>query len=302
MLCDDGRVGGVARGSEPDTARGRSWSTSLLDTITAEGLDPAYRVAADRRSVGGRSGHRRSGAAAGAALAVIGLLFATAAAQVRASAPAEARTRAALVDRIERRTAETDALQSRVAGLRAEGAQARDQVLALTAMGAQAAENLQRLEQAAAVTPVEGPGVTVTVDDAPADEQPLGTEPATPPAPELSRILDVDLQKIVNALWAAGAEAVAVDGQRLSALTAIRSAGEAILVDYRPISPPYTVSAVGDPALLEPRFVDGPAGRELRTLAGVYGIRYDVTPVERIRLPGASGVTLRFARVVGAGS
>jgi len=295
-------VSGAAPGSEPGRGQGRSWPTSLLDTITAEGLDPAYRVAADRRGASGRSGNRRSGASAGAALAVIGLLFATAGVQVQASAPAEARARAALVDRIERRTAATDALQSRVAGLRAEVAQAQERALALTAAGAQAAENLQRLEQAAAVTPVEGPGVTVTVDDAPADEQPLGTEPGTPSAAELSRILDVDLQKIVNALWAAGAEAVAVGGQRLSALTAIRSAGEAILVDYRPISPPYTVSAVGDPALLEPRFVDGPAGRELRTLVEVYGIRYDVTPRQRIRLPGASGVTLRFARADGAGS
>ena len=55
------------------------------------------------------------------------------------------------------------------------------------------------------------------------------------------RVLDRDLQELVNGLWAAGAEAVSVDGQRLTARTAIRSAGEAVLVDFRPLSPPYVV-------------------------------------------------------------
>ena len=49
-------------------------------------------------------------------------------------------------------------------------------------------------------------------------------------------MLDRDLQVIVNGLWAAGAEAIAVNGQRLTACSAIRSAGEAILVDFRPLS------------------------------------------------------------------
>jgi uncharacterized protein YlxW (UPF0749 family) len=69
------------------------------------------------------------------------------------------------------------------------------------------------------------------------------------------RVRDADLQDVVNGLWAAGAEAVAVDGQRLTALSAIRSAGESVLVDLRPLSPPYTVEAVGDPAALEVGFV-----------------------------------------------
>ena len=74
------------------------------------------------------------------------------------------------------------------------------------------------------------------------------------------RVLDRDLQIVVNGLWAAGAEAISINGQRLTALSAIRSAGEAILVDFRPLSPPYVVSAVGEPTRCRPAFADGPLG------------------------------------------
>ena len=64
------------------------------------------------------------------------------------------------------------------------------------------------------------------------------------------RVYDRDLQDVVNALWLAGAEAMSINGQRLTAATAIRSAGEAILVNSRPLSPPSLVHAIGNPAPL----------------------------------------------------
>ena len=88
---------------------------------------------------------------------------------------------------------------------------------------------------------------------------------------DVSRVLDVDLQSVVNGLWAGGAEAVAVNGQRLTALTTIRAAGSAILVDFRPVTSPYEVSAIGPDDLERPvqRLAAGPGdagpGRPVRS-------------------------------------
>jgi uncharacterized protein YlxW (UPF0749 family) len=109
-------------------------------------------------------------------------------------------------------------------------------------------------------------------------------------------VQDHDLQDVVNALWASGAEAVSINGLRLTAQTAIRSAGEAILVDFRPLSPPYTVRAVGDPKRLETSFVDGPTGRRLGTLASVYGVQFVVRRTDGQTLPGSGFPTLHLAQ------
>ena len=106
----------------------------------------------------------------------------------------------------------------------------------------------------------------------------------------------------MNGLWAAGAEAVAVNGQRLTGLSAIRSAGDAILVDYRPLTRPYVVVAIGDPRSVQSRFVSGPAGQALRTLEQAYGITFSVQAVDRQSIPAASSGELRYARAKEAGS
>lgn len=106
-------------------------------------------------------------------------------------------------------------------------------------------------------------------------------------------MLDRDLQEAVNGLWAAGAEAVAVNGLRLSTLTAIRSAGEAVLVDFRPISPPYVVEAIGAPDELRRRFQGGAAGQTLSELTVRYGIRVSVDDADTLRLQAAGVPDLR---------
>ena len=73
--------------------------------------------------------------------------------------------------------------------------------------------------------------------------------PAGDGGPDLARVLDTDIQLVVNGLFASGAEAVSVNGQRVTVLSPIRSAGEAVLVGFRPLTPPYEVSAVGPDSL-----------------------------------------------------
>ncbi len=100
---------------------------------------------------------------------------------------------------------------------------------------------------------------------------------------------------MVNGLWAAGAEAITVNDQRLTAVTAIRSAGPTILVALRPVTPPYVVRAVGKPDELEVEFGDGPGGRWLNTLRANYGIPYSVRRDDTLSLAGAAAPDLPAA-------
>ncbi|MEU9842548.1 DUF881 domain-containing protein, partial [Actinomadura sp. NPDC048032] len=109
------------------------------------------------------------------------------------------------------------------------------------------------------------------------------------------RVYDQDLQVLVNGLWAAGARAIGVNGRRLTPTTAIRAAGEAILVDYRPLGAPYEVTAVGDPGRLRAAFAGSPADRRLAALRDRFGIRYGTRRSDEVRLPAAGAVRLRYA-------
>ena len=102
----------------------------------------------------------------------------------------------------------------------------------------------------------------------------------------VSRVLDVDLQGVVNGLWASGAEAIAVNGQRLTGLTTIRAAGGAILVDFRPVTSPYEIAAIG-PDDMEQRFNDSPPAKAIRDLANQYGLDFSTRSQDDLRLPAA---------------
>lgn len=269
-------------------------SMSLLADMTGDALDPGYAAAAARTGAAGRQRSRSNGRLALlAAVTAVGLLLATAAAKVRQDEPVAERQRERIIAEIQVRTAQTDRLQDELSRLHRETSRARAERLARSAAGRRADRELRRLALVTGATPVEGPGIRVTVDDTAAGDG-SGASAGAPG----TRVLDRDLQQLVNALWAAGASAVAVDDQRLTAVTAIRSAGDAVLVDYRPVSPPYVVTAIGDPRTLEVRFADSAAGRLFRTLESTFGIRYDIERNDRLRLPGAAALTLHYAREV----
>jgi uncharacterized protein YlxW (UPF0749 family) len=281
---------------------------SLLVDMMTNTLDEAYADAARRRAGAGAGAPAVPGGGSAESpvgrrlvalvlLVALGVVTGMAAAQVRRRDAAQDAGRAELVSEVRDRTVATDELAQQAAGLQDEVAGLRDAALADDAAGRAAASALGLVELAAGTTAVEGPGLVVTLDDA-----------AQPPDPALDhrggrpddgRVLDRDLQDAVNGLWAAGAEAISVDGLRLTALTAIRAAGEAVLVDKVPLQPPYVIEAVGDPGALEPRFVDGAAGRRLATYTSLYGIRLDVRRADDLRLVAAREPDLRRAAPVG---
>ncbi|TDB88410.1 DUF881 domain-containing protein [Actinomadura sp. KC216] len=284
-------------GTGPPGERRPDASMSLLaDLFSGKLLDHGYAEAAARRAAAGESGPAGGRLRGGGVLLVLvlaGTLIAVAGAEVRRGEPVAAQERSRLVGEINARTAETDGLQRRLDRLRAETERRRAAALARSEDGRRARRHLAAAAAAAAAEPATGEALIVTLDDAPGDG------PEGRPADTGGRVYDQDLQVLVNGLWAAGAAAIGVNGQRLTAATAIRAAGEAILVDYRPLGRPYEVTALGDPGRLRDAFSGSAADRRLRALTERFKIRYDTRRAAGARLPAAGAVRLRHAREAG---
>ena len=217
-------------------------------------------------------------------LVALGFLLVVAYQQTVADEPARAQARETLVEQVQSRREETAELQARAERLRAEVAELREQQL-----GGAAVAKLQGLEAQTGLAPVRGSGARITVGDGPTP-----VDPVTGERKNDARVRDTDLQLAANALWAAGAEAIAINGQRLTATSAIRQAGEAILVDLRPVTTPYQVVAVG-PDSLDEEFREGAAGKFFRALQSKYGMSYDVAEVDKVTLEAATQPSLRHA-------
>jgi uncharacterized protein YlxW (UPF0749 family) len=270
---------------------------SLLTNVMDHSLDDGYAEAAAWKKAAGDGGlpktlRAKLGLAAGLVLAA--LVVTVGAAQARVAAPAAAKEREELIDRIDRETATADGLEETIDELRDEvGARQRE---ALRDSGGDQSRLVGILAGAVAV---HGPGVKLVVNDskdteAGGDGDPRGTSGFS----DTGRVRDRDMQRVVNGLWESGAEAVSINGQRLTALSAIRAAGDAILVDNRPLVPPYTVLAVGDGKRLSTRFQDSADGLYLHALQENYGIRTAISAEDDLRLPAAPRVIVRTAQPI----
>ncbi|MBV7363712.1 DUF881 domain-containing protein [Actinomycetaceae bacterium TAE3-ERU4] len=131
----------------------------------------------------------------------------------------------------------------------------------------------------AGVIPVEGPGVQIVLTDSTSSNRKENEE---------SRVQDKDLQLLVNTLWAAGAEAISINGIRLGTRTAVRSAAGSILVNLKAVSSPYTVSAIGPRKELLNSISGGPMAAYLADLNSTYGIGSSTTILEEIKMPAVS--------------
>jgi uncharacterized protein YlxW (UPF0749 family) len=272
-------------------------SMSLLTNLMDNSLDEGYAQAAARRpATAGSRDWRRPGWLLLVGLLAVGLLLSTAAAQARARASSTAETRSALVREVRARTAANDTLEKSLERDRAAVTATRRNALRLTTEGKALAARLATLEVVTGASPVIGPALVVQLSDAPSDDNNgADVDPRTGDASD-GRVTDRDLQTVVNEVWASGAEAVAVNGQRLTALSAIRSAGDAILVDFRPLSPPYDIVGVGDASAMRASFAEGFGGSYLQALRD-YGIDYSLGTKRSARLAESSGVMLRYADV-----
>ena len=213
--------------------------------------------------------------------AAAGLLLAAGA--VSAGADPRAGTRTELPDLIRAQERAVQERTGEVARLRAQ-VEARSRSVGGTVGQAQrlADETARRV----GLTPVSGRGVTVVLDDSPRD----AADPALPPGTEPDDLVvhEQDLQGVVNAMWAGGAQAVEVMDQRLVVTSAVRCAGNVLYLHGRTYAPPFRVRAVGDPARLQAALDAEESVRVFRDYVARVGLGYreEVGPVD---LPGFEG-------------
>ena len=271
-----------------ETQRSPDASMTLLTEVYRRPLDPGYADAAARRAAGSEPRRTRRSTAGLVALAIalgLGATAATVALRQPTSSAQEARD--LLESQIEQRSTEADAIQADITTMTEEIATLQEEVLGDE--GQPVRDQIEADAVQAGVMPVTGSGLRLVLTDAPSDDPDV--------VDQSLRVQDIDLQVVVNGLWAAGAEAIAVNGQRLSAMTAIRSAGDAVLVDLVALSSPYTVEAVGDAVHMQTELARASAGQHLATLRTTYGIGVQLSSQSKLELPGTGLVTMYSARV-----
>ena len=275
-------------------------SMTLINEVMQRPLDPGYAAAADSRQQSGlppATGLRSPLLVVIAVL--IGVLLATSALALRAPETSASRVKTYLVGRIEAIRGQAEAQTRLIA--RVQGEIDNAQAAALSRQSETLlADELSRLEFAAGTVPVTGPGLELTVDDAAAEAglKNPNVDPGAVTGPDLTKVFATDLQIIVNGLWQAGAEAISVNGHRLTSRTAIRSAGEAILVGPRPLTRPYVITAIGEPGSLSADFADSAGGSYLQSLKVNDKIRGDITERDLVVVPGEPALSLEHARPV----
>jgi uncharacterized protein YlxW (UPF0749 family) len=274
-------------GGPRDGNERRTFTPDFLTELFRNPLEPGYADAAARRARGeGPTGTTKKVISGVTALTMVmlGFLLVVAYQQTVADEPSRSRAHDTLVDQVQDRRADTVELQDRADELRDEVATLREREL-----GGAAVARLRNLEAATGLAPVRGAGAKIRLSDGPTPINPLTGDRKTE-----ARVKDTDLQLASNALWAGGAEAIAINGQRLTATSTIRQAGEAILVDFRPVSSPYEVIAIG-PEDLADKFRDGYAGRFFEELVSRFAMSFDASEVENVTLQAATELKLRVA-------
>ncbi|MDR1151776.1 MAG: DUF881 domain-containing protein [Bifidobacteriaceae bacterium] len=277
--------------SEPSPVRRAvDASMTLLNEVIERPLDAGYAEVAARKAAGeagSARGHVRA-IAAGTAI-VLGIAAGTAVAALRAPDPDASRAAKTLI-------ADAEARQQRVAELTEENLELTRVVETLehdvlASIDPSAARVAALTGIAAGASPVTGPGLVVTMEEDPAAVESDG---------EAARIRAADLQTVVNGLWHSGAEAIAINGVRLTTTSPIATAGQAIHIDLTPVAPPYQIEAVGDGEVLQIKLMRTSAGGRISYLRNEFGARIDVSVRSELTL-GASGgrATLYYAHEPG---
>ncbi|MDU0301634.1 MULTISPECIES: DUF881 domain-containing protein [unclassified Streptomyces] len=157
---------------------------------------------------------------------------------------------------------------------------------------------LAELEERAGTQKLKGEAITVTLNDAPPDA--TAKLPGYPePQPDYLVIHQQDLQAVVNAMWQGGAEGIQVMDQRLISTSAVRCVGNTLILQGRVYSPPYTITAVGEPEKLKKALAASPAIQNYMVYVNVYGLGWKVEDEGTKTLPGYSGtVDLHYAEPV----
>jgi uncharacterized protein YlxW (UPF0749 family) len=145
----------------------------------------------------------------------------------------------------------------------------------------------------AALVPLTGRGVVITLDDAPA--RPDGSLPVNARPDDLV-IHQSDVQAVVNAVWAAAADGVAVMDQRLIATSAVRCVGNTLLLQGRTYSPPFRITAIADADAVRAQLAASEQIGYLQQAVDAYGLTFTVSARSKVTLPAYDGpLDLQYA-------
>lgn len=269
----------------PDRILPHHVTAPLLDRVVDQALDQEYAEVAARRGPAGGPRRRSPHTLAAATMALIGLTGGVAFALNTRDRPADETSRAVLISQIQDLKSQADSEQQQINDLQSESVRLQSRVTGLDDDLSQLQARNDRLGLLSGFTPASGPGVQIVVDDAPSG------------LPE-GIVRDEDLALLVDGLWGAGAEAIAINGKRLSALSGIRNSALAINVSSRPLSPPYVVEAIGDPNTLQSRLLASSRGNDFFGVAEQLGFEVQMSNQTRLRLPAARQRPLRNAVAV----
>jgi uncharacterized protein YlxW (UPF0749 family) len=193
-----------------------------------------------------------------------------------------------------------NAQANQLEGLRARSAELTAEVDRLTEdLGAAGGQTDQRraeaLEGPAGLAPVHGPGVTITLDDAP--KQALDAAGDDLPAVSDLLVHQQDIQAVVNALWAGGAEAMTIQGQRVVSTTGIKCVGNVVILHGVPYSPPYRISAIGPTEQMLASVTTSPYIGVYLQVVEQSGLGWDVAVDPSMNMPGYTGtIDLEYAK------
>jgi uncharacterized protein YlxW (UPF0749 family) len=187
---------------------------------------------------------------------------------------------------IEQRNNSNARQQQQLAGLQHQVQQLTRQAASRDGAGARAQAAGDAGALSAGLVPLTGPGVEIVLNDAPT--RPDGTLPVGA-GPDDLVIHQSDVQAVVNAVWAAGADGVAVMNQRLVATSAVRCVGNVLLLQGRTYSPPYVITAIADGSAVRTRLAESAQVQILQQAADQLGLTFTVRDRPSVSLPAFTG-------------
>jgi uncharacterized protein YlxW (UPF0749 family) len=220
---------------------------------------------------------------------LLGFLLVTAAFSARDAQRAAAPSKTQLVHLIDQRRSQEADLEQAIRALRQEILDAQRGRARTDKTQRAAADRAALLAAEAGTTALKGPALIVKLSDSSRPPQPSGDVGAY-------LIHDSDLQLVVNALFAAGAEAVSVNDNRIVATSPIRAAGATIIVNFRPLTPPYRVVAIGAD---RSRFDASDIARRFQQWTTQYGLGFSVSAGDAAVPAYAGRVDISSAQAVG---
>jgi uncharacterized protein YlxW (UPF0749 family) len=262
---------------------------------------PSWRLVL-RRALGAlrprRKGQKQRGWSIGVPLIALaaGLLFTTSARTADGTALRDDR-RPQLAQLIQDKRGRLDDREKRAAQLRAQVDQDTAQLAKVDGPVKTARELADGLREPAGFTALHGPGVTVVLDDS--SRRPGEGGPNAPDNDDLV-VHQGDVQAVVNALWAGGAEAMSIMDVRVISTSAVRCVGNTLLLHGQVFSPPFKITAIGEPTAMHRALESAEGVRQFRDAVADFGLGYQETVERNVTVRAYDGSSdLRSARVAG---